>query len=282
MKPFFKKYLPPALGKYLEFLLVVKPEKAIKKAVYFFSTPKKGKVTPDQEFFLEEAEDDVVPFENLLLQTYRWKGEKETILLVHGWESNTHRWKILIEKLQQLRYDIVAFDAPAHGHSTGTFLNVPLYANCMERIITMYRPDYIIGHSIGAMTSVFYQYKFQNPEIKKMVLLAPPTKLETIMKNFQNILKLSDRFMTILDSYFKRTFDFYFIEFSLLRFANTMQLPGLLVHDKYDDIAPFSESSQLLEHWNKLQLMETENFGHSLYFDEVDDAIIKFIQMGTI
>ena len=278
MKTLFKKYLPPAIGKYLMLLYILHPQKAIKKAVYFFSTPNKGKVEPDQEYFLEEAEDDVVSFENIDLQTYRWKGDKETILLVHGWESNAHRWKLLIEKLQKLNYNIIAFDAPAHGYSTGPILNVPLYADCLHKIASLYRPDYIMGHSVGGMTTMFYQYKFKNPEIKKLVILAPPTNLSTIMKDFQKMLRLTNKFMTRLDSYFKKEFGYYFSEFSMVRFAEAIEIPGLLIHDKKDEIAPFEEAKEIATTWKNLKFVPTENYGHSLYFEEVDDEILAFIQ----
>ena len=52
--------------------------------------------------------------------TYRWLGKKETILLAHGWESNSFRWKDLIVKLDTaLDYNVIALDAPAHGRSSG-------------------------------------------------------------------------------------------------------------------------------------------------------------------
>ena len=278
MRTLLKKYLPPAIGKYLNLLFIISPKKAVKKAVYFFSTPKKGKVEPDQEYFLEEAEDDVVPFKNINLQTYRWAGDGETILLVHGWESNTHRWKVLIEKLQELNYNVVAFDAPAHGYSTGPILNVPLYADCLHKIAGLYRPHYIFGHSVGAMATMFYQYKFKNPEIKKLVVLAPPTNLTTIMNDFQKILRLNSKFMTALDSYFKKEYGYYFFEFSMVRFAEEIDVPGLLIHDTFDEIAPFQEAKEIASAWKNLKFITTENYGHSLYFEEVDNEIISFLK----
>lgn len=278
MKERLKKYLPIFIGKYLQFLFFFNKRKALHKAYLLFSTPQKGKVQPDQEYFLEEAEDEIITFGDLYLQTYRWPNDGETILMVHGWESNTHRWKTLIEKLHQQNYNIIAFDAPAHGQSSGKILNVPLYADCLQKIVELYRPNHIIGHSVGGMATIFHQYKFPNPEVEKLVVLAPPTRLSAIMLGYQKTLRLSDKFMKALSWYFKDLFDFHFEEFSMAEFAKSLDKKGLLIHDKYDDIAPYEDVVSIAQYWKNSKFITTENFGHSLFFDEVDDIIIEFLK----
>ena len=115
----------------------------------------------------------------------------EPILLVHGWESNTHRWKYLIEKLHLKNFNIIAFDAPAHGFSSGKLFNIPLYAECLQKIIELYRPNHIIAHSVGGMTSIFHQYKYPNLEIEKLIVLAPPSEMSIIMRGYQKTLNLT-------------------------------------------------------------------------------------------
>ena len=181
MKKSYKKYLPLILGKYIQILFIFNPKKALNKAYLLFCTPRKGKVLPEQETFLENADDEIITVDNLYLQTYRWSSLGETILLVHGWESNTHRWKNLIEKLHQQGYNVVAFDAPAHGNSSGKILNVPLYTKCLQKIIDLYRPNYLLGHSVGGMATIYHQYIQPNDEIDKLIVLAPPSELSRII-----------------------------------------------------------------------------------------------------
>ncbi|MBW1294910.1 alpha/beta hydrolase [Aquimarina litoralis] len=278
MKNSLKKYIPILIGKRLLLLFFFNKKKALHRAYILFSTPLKGKILPDQEYFLEEAEDEVVSFNGHYLQTYRWPSMGETILMVHGWDSNTHRWKTLIEKLHQKDYNIIAFDAPAHGNSSGKTLNVPLYADCLQKIVELYRPNYIIGHSIGGMTTIFHQHKYPNPELQKLVVLAPPTELSVIMNSYQNTLKLSDKFMQALSNYFKEKFGFYFEEFSVAEFAKNLTHEGLLIHDRFDEIAPYSGAEKIQKNWNNVDFVATEDFGHSLFFDEVDDMIIEFLK----
>jgi len=281
MKKTLKKYLPVLIGKQLLLLFIFNKKRALQKAYILFSSPRKGKVLVDQEYFLEEAEDEIITVNKTHLQTYRWPAMGETVLMVHGWDSNSHRWKTLIEKLHQQNFNIIAFDAPAHGNSSGKTLNVPFYAECLQKIVTLYRPNYVIGHSIGGMTTIFHQYRFPNLEIEKLVVLAPPTELAVIMKGYQQTLKLSEKFMEALSQYFKDTFGFYFDEFSVATFAKKITQPGLLIHDKYDDIAPYSGAEKIHKNWKDIKFMTTENFGHSLFFDEVDDIIINFLKEET-
>ena len=90
------------------------------------------------------------------IQTYQWKGEKQTILLAHGWESNTYRWKSLINKLHQNGHHIIALDAPAHGQSSGTQFNAILYSEFINVVASHYQPTVIVGHSVGGMATVFF------------------------------------------------------------------------------------------------------------------------------
>ncbi len=278
MKEKYQKYLPVLIGKYFQLLFFFLPKKAVNKAYILFCTPRKGKILPEQEEFLEDAEDAIVHVGDTQIQTYRWASLGETVLMVHGWESNAHRWKALIQKLHKKGFNVIAFDAPAHGNSSGKILNVPLYTTCLQKMVELYRPNHIMGHSVGGMTTIFHQYSYPNQEIQKLVVLAPPSELSRIMQGYQEILKLSPKFMNALDQFFKDEHGFYFKEFSVSDFAKKLTHKGLLIHDKNDDIAPYNEAEDIGKNWNDVQFISTVDYGHSLFFDEVDDMIINFLK----
>lgn len=277
MKEKFEKYLPVLIGRYFRFLFFFFPKKAVNRAYILFCTPRKGKTLPEQEDFLEEAADEIILVNDLEIQTYRWGNMGETILMIHGWESNTHRWKRIINKLHKKGYNVIAFDAPAHGNSSGKILNVPLYTQCLQKVIELYRPNHILGHSVGGMTTIYHQSIYPNQEIEKLIILAPPSELSRIMKGYQRILKLSPKFMEALDQFFKEKHGFYFKEFSASDFAKKLSHNGLLIHDKYDDIAPYQEAEAIGKNWSNANFITTENYGHSLFFEEVDAMIINFL-----
>lgn len=274
----FKKHIPYLIGRYLHLLFLVRPKKAVHQAFTLFCTPRNGKVLPDQEYYLEYAEDEVITVDHTEIQTYRWKGMGDTILLVHGWESNSHRWNVLIKKLQRLHYNIIAFDAPAHGYSTGPILNVPLYDNCLQKVIELYRPNHIIGHSIGGMTVLYNQYKYQNPETEKLIILGAPAELSRITKEFQDALQLSKHFMQALEKYFSELYGYKFTEFSTCDFVQQIQTKGLIIHDLHDPVAPIVESKNVHHNWKNSELLTTQGVGHSLRSETVDHAIISFLE----
>lgn len=278
MKRLINKYIPLAYGSYFNILALFSKKKAAEKAFNLFCTPRKGSILEHQKEFLNKAKSGVITANDITLQTYTWKGNKETILLLHGWESNVFRWRNLIGFLENEDYNIIAFDAPAHGNSTGNILNVPLYTICAEKIITTYNPKYIIGHSVGGMTTMYNQYKNPNNSIEKIVSLGAPSELSEIMMHYQKLLKFNTAVMKSLDTYFESTFNFKINEFSISKFAENIPKKGLLVHDEFDTIAPFHASEKVHRNWKNSTLIKTQGLGHSLHQDDVNYQIIDFLK----
>lgn len=277
-KKIINKFLPKIIGLRLNALFRIKPEKALKKAYNIFSSPRKGKVKPEQEVFLNKAKTTSINLDSNSVQIYHWKGEGETVILVHGWDSNTHRWKDLVKDLQKEGFNIIAFDGPAHGYSEGDILNVPIYSKCLDRILKLYRAEYIIGHSVGAMTVVYNQYIKQSSFVKKIVLLGAPSEMSAIMSDYQKILRLNDKFMTALDQYFKDKFDYYFKEFSISEFSKNIETEALIIHDKFDRIAPVSAAESIHKNLKHSTLKITEGAGHSLNKEGIRKDILQFLK----
>ncbi|MFN2261708.1 MAG: alpha/beta fold hydrolase [Psychroflexus sp.] len=270
-------FVPKIVGLRLNSLYLVKPQKAIKKAYELFSSPRKGSIKSEQESFLEQAKATKVLVNDLKLQTYHWKGDGKTLVLVHGWDSNTHRWKDLIKDLQAKNFNIIAFDAPAHGSSEGKTLNVPLYSECLDHIIDLYQPEFLIGHSVGGMTLVYNQYLNYTEHVKKLILLGAPSEMKSIMADYKRILNLNTKFMADLNVFFKSKFGYHFEEFSIAEFAKSIKQNTLIIHDRYDKVAPVSSAKNIAESLEHSELYITEGAGHSLYKSHIRQKIIDFL-----
>ncbi len=279
MKKFLLKLLPKAIGIQINAISLWSKKAAAQKAFLVFCTPRGGQIKAHQQEALNIAKDQQIEIEkNVTIQTYRWVGTGPTILLIHGWESNTHRWFKLIEVLQENNYNIIAFDAPAHGNSTGKILNVPLYANCVQAVSQLYTPSVHIGHSIGGLTTIYHYYKYHPEHIKKLVILGAPSQLSVIMKDYQRLLGMKNAVMTGLNNLVKERFGFSIDQFSGFAFAKAITIPGLIIHDKYDQITPVESSRGVHENWKNSTYIETSGLGHSLYQDKVNTQILKFIE----
>ena len=278
MNKFLAKIVPLLYGQYFNLLSFFAPQKTAHKAFVLFCTVRKGKVLPQQAEYLEQAKNNIEEVSGHQLQTYVWPGKKETILLVHGWESNTFRWRNLIQKLREADFNIIAFDAPSHGHSSGKLLYVPLYEEAVHHMINTYNPKYVIGHSVGGMTLMYNEYKNPNPKVDKIVTIGSPSEFHEIMDQFQNITKFSDRFMGHLDTYIFKRFGFHIREFSTSEFAKSNTKKGLLFHDRLDAIAPYHASEKVHRGWKNSTLVSTEGLGHSMHQEDVNNQIIEFLQ----
>jgi pimeloyl-ACP methyl ester carboxylesterase len=277
MRKLFNKYIPLAYGVYFNLFVLFDKRKAAHKAFTLFCSPRKGRVTAAQASFLKQAENGSEQVCDHQIQTYRWPGEKETVLLLHGWESNTYRWKNLIRFLQKEGYNIIAFDAPAHGKSSGSLFNVPLYIDCISHIAGLYRPNYMIAHSVGGMAALYYQYKFPKNTLQKIVAISP-SDLHELMKQYKEVLKYNKNVDNALDAYFVNRFGFGINDFSTALFAREITIPGLLIHDLYDQISPVGPSEKVHSNWKNSKFIRTEGLGHSLHQDQVSEQIIDFLR----
>lgn len=278
MKKLLGKAIPLGIGQYYNAYSIINPKKTAKKAFHTFSTVRKGKVRPEQAQFLDGSKLAIEEVAGHNIQSYQWPGNKETVLLVHGWESNTYRWRNLIKKLREAGFNIIAFDAPSHGYSSGKHLYVPLYEEVVNYMVKKYNPKHLIGHSMGGMTIIYNQYKNPIDTVEKMVTIGAPSKIQDFLDQYRDLLKLNNKVMEYLDNYILERFGFKIDEFSTAEFARSLSKKGLLFHDKHDKIAPYDASVMVHKNWKDSRLISTEGLGHSMHQDHVNDQIISFLE----
>ena len=278
MKKLVTNIFAKAYGVYFNILALFSLKLAGEKAITLFSSPRKGNVLPIQTSFLKEAEDIMIEVGGKQIQTYSWAGTKEPVLLLHGWESNSFRWRNLIRFLREANLAIVAFDAPAHGKSSGGIFNVPLYAECTQHIVKHFNPSYIIGHSVGGMTAVYHQYIYPHNSIQKIVTIGAPSEFYELMEHYQKLVGFNKRVLASIDDYVQKHFGYGIQDFSSSKFAQKIQIEGLLVHDIEDPITPYHNSEKVHANWKNSKLISTRGLGHSMHQDKVNNQIIDFLK----
>ncbi|MGB5556133.1 MAG: alpha/beta hydrolase [Flavobacteriaceae bacterium] len=278
MNKLVAQWVPRFYGQFYNLFCLIAPKATANTAFHLFCTVRKGKVLTQQQEYLDAAKYELLHIGDHTIQTYIWPGKGKTVLLMHGWESNTYRWRNLIAKLRQQEFTIVAFDAPGHGASSGKYLYVPLYAEILQHLIIKYNPHQLVGHSVAGMTILYNEHKNDNPNIEKIVTVASPSEFHEIMEHFQGILKFNNRVMRALDNYIYERFGVYIRDFSTSKYASTNTKKGLLFHDKLDQITPYHASVNVQAQWKDSTLISTEGFGHSLHQDEVNDQLVDFLK----
>ncbi|MFD2589007.1 alpha/beta fold hydrolase [Croceitalea marina] len=278
MKKLFAQIIPLFYGKLFNLMVIFNPRQTAIKAFDVFCTIRQGRIRANQKVFLDQAKLVLETIGEHNIQTYNWPGTGDTILLIHGWESNTFRWRNLIEKLKEKDYNIIAFDAPAHGYSSGKRLHVPLYSKSSRFVMDKHKPTHIIAHSVGGMTTLYDHYVNQDSSVKKIITIGAPAEFSQFMDHYQHLLKFNNKVRDAMNQRLKEWLGFNFHEFSSRIFVANNTKEGLLIHDTKDLQVPYEASVEVHKSWKGSKLITTTGFGHSMHQEEVNNQIIEFLQ----
>lgn len=270
--------LTKSIGFYINVLSFISPKKATQKAYDLFSIPRKGKITLNSiPEILQNAEALTLDFKGNAIQTYIWKGDKTVIFLIHGWESNSARWKKALPFLLETGNTIVAIDAPAHGLSSGIDFNVPKYAEFINHVAEKFKPQILIGHSIGGKACLYYQSLYENPSIKKMVILGAPSDFKVILKNYIALLSLNSIIYKGLENYYLENYNLNITEIQGRIFSSNIATKGFIAHDIEDKIVAFSEGEKNAIAWKEALFVPTKGIGHSMNDTDLYQKVIAFL-----
>ena len=270
--------LAKSIGFYINVLSFVAPKKAVQKAYAVFSTPRKGKIQIDTiPEVLKSAEAVAFDFEGKIIQTYLWKGNETVLFLIHGWESNSARWKKALPYILKSGYTILAIDAPAHGLSSGKDFNAHKYTEFIHHVAKMYNPKILIGHSIGGKACLHYQTIHNNLNVEKIVVLGAPSDFKVIFENYVSLLGLNSKVNSQLINFYKENYNLSNQEIEGPLFSDNKNLKGLIAHDIEDKVVAFAEAKKNSNAWKEAIFIETKGLGHSMNDEELFEKISEFI-----
>lgn len=277
--PSLRQKLPKIVGMLLNAYAVLFPKKAAKKALDIFSKPRKGRPKPFHRPFLDKFEAFDLPSGSAYVRAYFMnKNADDTILLVHGWESNTFRWRKLVAFLEAVPVNIVCLDAPAHGESGGKVFTGILYAGYIKTVVEKFQPKVIIGHSIGGFASSYYLYHNRETPVSDLILLATPDTMEEIIGQYFDIIGAGPRLVRAFYDQFEGWFSHPVTYYSTSNFTQTIRQNGMIVHDEFDNINMYHNALAIHEHWPKSVLHTTSGLGHSLQSKKVYGLVASYLE----
>jgi len=270
--------LTKSIGIYINLLSFVFPKKASQLAYAIFSEPRSGKLSKNNlPKILQESKTETFRYEEHQFQTYTWEGNDIVVLLVHGWESNASRWENLLPYLKKSGSTIIAIDGPAHGLSSGKEFSIPKYAEFIHIAVEKFQPKYLIGHSIGGKTCLYYQSVYQNDKIEKIVVLGSPSDFKIILQNYIALLSLNYKISKALEDHYSEHFKIKLEHFSGQLFASKLNVKGLVAHDIDDTVVLFEEGKKIASTWKNVVFIETKGLGHSMHDDELYEKVSRFL-----
>lgn len=267
------------LGFYFNLLSFVYPKKLKKDGFLLFCNPFARKVKPHQLEFLQKGMSEVLDLEGFQIQTYKWGSGSKKILLIHGWSSHSFRWKNYIEHLLKNDFTVYALDAPAHGLSSGKSIHVVLYAKVIDAFLKMNSEiSFIISHSIGGFATTYFLDHYKTHNLEKVVIMGAPGEASDFFDFYKQTLGLTTKSLQLIIDEFHAQLGKTPSYFSSARFAESITIPALIVHDKNDLATNYNYSIRLNKHWKNSELILTEGLGHDLKSKELIKKVTDFIK----
>lgn len=262
-------------------LSTISKRKAAEKAFQLFCTPQyrnKKKLPP----IFEKAEKLSFPFKGYTIQGYRWNNTaEEKVLILHGFESSVINFDRYVRPLMKKGYCVLAFDAPAHGRSSGKTINVLLYLEFINFINDKYGPiTKFLAHSLGGLAMSLAIEKWPNNSELKMALIAPATETTSAASSFLKFLQLDSEVQKEFHKVIEKKGGQPSSWFSIARAAENIKAQVLWCHDKDDDMTPVADVEPIInKRYPNFEFYLTEGLGHRrIYRDnKVSRCIIDFL-----
>lgn len=263
-------------------LSLISPRKTALAAFQLFCTPY-NKSRKQRTPIFDEAELLNFEYEHFSISGFRWKNPgKLRVLILHGFSSSVYNFDKYIQAFQKKGYEVLAFDAPAHGHSSGKTVNAVQYAGAIKKIMELYGPvNGFVSHSFGGLAVTLALETTQLIEQVKIVLIAPATETTSAVDGAFNMLRLKNESVRKeFDEVIYRTSGKKTEWFSVRRAVCNIKASILWIHDEDDDVTPVSDALKVKEdnHPN-INFVITKGLGHhKIYRDAlIRDMVIDFI-----
>ncbi len=241
----------------------VVPDLTSRLAVRLFLTPRRRPYSKKAARIFEQGRAVDVRFGSRELAATVWGDAGPTVMLVHGWESNASVMRGFVRPLLRQGCRVVAFDAPAHGRSEGRQTNVVDYGGAIRAVAQQLGPvDAIVGHSFGAAATLLMLGRMPEPNVRRVVSLAAPSRLTDLLGVWTRTLAVPDGVKIQMQRHLEDRVGMSLHDLTAEAAVATLRVPGLVVHDRDDHIVPYQNGVAIQAAWPSAELMTTTGLDH--------------------
>jgi pimeloyl-ACP methyl ester carboxylesterase len=199
------------------------------------------------------------------LSVYEW-GSGPTILLVHGWGSHATHMGRMVLPLVDAGYRVIAFDAPAHGLSSGRTTDLVEFARSIAAVAGDAGSLHaIVAHSFGAAMAL-YAARDWGVDTQKMVLISTFEHFNWFLDAFADQIGLTPQVLQrVRDMQVQRyggRLDWS--RMSVVDMARTAGLELLVIHDQDDKEIPVAHGLAVAAVGPHSYFRGTRGLGHQL------------------
>jgi pimeloyl-ACP methyl ester carboxylesterase len=289
------KILTPLIKVAFGTLSAVSPALAGRVGLWLFSTPlKTGRLTPAEKRLaaradakLQSAEDISFNLKGEIIAAYRF-GEKgregsKRIILVHGWMSGARFMLAIADALASLGHEVIVFDLPAHGRSSGKSTNL---VGCSWVLNTLLDhvggADIIAAHSFGGAVTAYTLSRLRPKGLGadgKIILLASPNQLSSVTASFSRAMGLSKAAQKQYEERLCRGIGEGLDEMDGNKMYAQIGYPLHILHCANDAEVSIDQSRRYLELGDMAKLTELKGLGHRriLYHRDAITALVSQI-----
>lgn len=245
------------------FLGTVAPHLTGRIALNLFLTPAKRPISTQAGSLMAQAKRHSLAHGSRQMVVYEWAGEGPTILLIHGWESNASGMRGFVRPLLIQGFRVIAFDGPAHGHSTGKQTNLIDYGGAIQSVIHRFGPVYgIVAHSFGAAATLFTLVREPSLRVQRVVILGAPSRLKEMVDIWTGFVGMSP---ASAEQMRQRLVDRVGLPLDSMIVANaaaSLTIPGLIIHDRDDKVVNYANAEAIHRNWSTSTLYTTIGLDH--------------------
>jgi pimeloyl-ACP methyl ester carboxylesterase len=255
--------IPKAIRLVARLLEFLSPKLAAVFAARLFTTPVRHP-TPRRELGMQrEAAQQLLEIKSIgkPIMVYRWGDAPRKALLVHGWSGRATQLVSFAEALLAAGFEVVSFDAPAHGKSPGSTTLMPEFMAAAFEIEKKFGPfEAAIGHSLGGMALL--NGVARGLDIERLVTIGSGDVIQDIIDEFISRMELKPVTGDAMRTLFERKRNEAMDSYSSYRAAKLADIPVLVIHDEDDKEVPASCGRHIAENLKHGTLVMTRGLGH--------------------
>jgi pimeloyl-ACP methyl ester carboxylesterase len=203
------------------------------------------------------------------------------VVLVHGWGSRAGRFCTLAAALVEAGFRVVAYDAPAHGESTGRFASLPEFARALRDVAGANGTIHgLVGHSLGGAAVAMAMR--DGVEASRVVLLAPPADVRIFSDLFARTLAIAPTVQETMHRNLERRLRIVWDDLHIPSLVRELPAAALVIHDRDDRDVPFAHGEEIVQAWVGSRLETTTGLGHRLLLRDpaVISLTVEFLREG--
>ncbi|MEJ7768711.1 MAG: alpha/beta fold hydrolase [Chitinophagaceae bacterium] len=265
----------------IKVLAFISSKWAAKKAFKLFCTPfSRSKIKTSVLF--EKAEKLFLIAGSEKLVGYRWNHpQPKRFLILHGFQSSAKNFERFVQPMVRKGYEVIAFDAPAHGESAGKQINVLQYRSMIVDICNTYGPVHaFMAHSFGGLAISLALENIDHTNETKMVLIAPATETSTAIQSLYNTLRLNTETRLEFERLVFNAGGQPVAWYSIVRALKNIKASILWFQDENDDVTPIADVQPVIEaNYSNIAFNITKGLGHRRIYHDTDvlNAVLAFL-----